>query len=85
MRSYSPRPAEPNRMIFFGEYFRIICFNYEKFHSNIHLLFAARIFDYFSNIYVAYASINQFEKEIIEGAETRLYEFRDENFFLLTS
>jgi len=52
----------------------------EKFHSKIHLLFVARIFDYYSSVYVPYASINQFEKEIIEGAETRLHEFTDQYF-----
>jgi len=52
----------------------------EKFGSKIHLLFAARVFDYFTSIYVPHPSINQFEKEIIEGAEKRLYEFVDEHF-----
>jgi nucleotide-binding universal stress UspA family protein len=51
-----------------------------KFNSKIHLFFAARVFDYFTSIYVPHPSINQFEKEIIEGAEKRLYEFVDEHF-----
>ena len=52
----------------------------EKFNSKIRLFFAARVFDYFTSIYVPHPSINQFEKEIIEGAEKRLYEFVDEHF-----
>jgi hypothetical protein len=43
-------------------------------------LFAARVFEYFTSIYVPHPSINKFEKEIIEGAEKRLYEFVDEHF-----
>ena len=52
----------------------------EKFESKIHSLFAARGFEYFTSIYVPHPSINKFEKEIIEGAEKRLYEFMDEHF-----
>ena len=51
-----------------------------KFDARIHLIFVARVFDYFTNVYVLYSSISQFEKEIIDGAEKRLYEFRDEHF-----
>jgi nucleotide-binding universal stress UspA family protein len=52
----------------------------EKFESEIHILFAARVFEYFTSIYVPHPSINKFEKEIIDGAEKRLYEFMDEHF-----
>jgi nucleotide-binding universal stress UspA family protein len=52
----------------------------KKFGSQIHILFAARVFDHFTSIYVPHPSINKFEKELIEGAEKRLYEFVDENF-----
>jgi nucleotide-binding universal stress UspA family protein len=52
----------------------------EKFEAKIHILFAARVFEYFTSIYVPHPSINKFEKEIIEGAEKRLYEFMDEHF-----
>ena len=51
-----------------------------KFKSKIHILFAARVFEYFTSIYVPHPSINRFEREIIEGAEKRLYEFVDEHF-----
>ena len=51
-----------------------------KFDSKIHLLFVARVLDYFTSIYVPSPSINQLEKEIIDGAEKRLYEFADEHF-----
>ena len=52
----------------------------KKFDSKIYILFAARVFDYFTSIYVPHPSINKFEKEIIEGAEKRLYEFVDAHF-----
>ena len=52
----------------------------EKFEAKIYILFAARVFDYFTSMYVPYPSISSFEKEIIEGAEKRLYEFMDEHF-----
>ena len=51
-----------------------------KFDSQIHLLFVARVFDYFTGIYVPHPSITQFEKEIITGAEQRLSEFTEEYF-----
>ncbi len=51
-----------------------------KFNAQIHLLFAARVFEYFTSIYVPHPSINQFEKEIIIGAQKRLYEFVDQHF-----
>ena len=52
----------------------------ERFGSQIHILFAARVFDHFTSIYVPHPSINKFEKELIDGAEKRLYEFVDHHF-----
>ena len=52
----------------------------KKFESKIYILFAARVFDYFTSMYVPHPSISRFEKEVIEGAEKRLYEFVDEHF-----
>ena len=52
----------------------------KKFEAKIHILFAARVFEYFSSIYVPVPSINKFEKEIIDGAEKKLYEFIDKYF-----
>ena len=52
----------------------------ERFESKIHILFAARVFEYFASMYVPYPSISRFEKELIDGAEKRLYEFVDEHF-----
>ena len=43
----------------------------KKFEAKIHILFAARVFEYFTSIYVPHPSINKFEKEIIDGAEKR--------------
>ena len=51
-----------------------------KFNSEIHLLFVARVFDYFSGLYVPVASINAIEKDIIDGAEKRLDEFAEQYF-----
>ncbi len=52
----------------------------EKFDSKIYILFAARVFEYYSSMYVPYPSISSFENEVIAGAEKRLYEFVDEHF-----
>ena len=51
-----------------------------RYEARIHLLFVARVFDYFTSMYVPHPSVSQFEKEVIEGAEKRLYEFADESF-----
>lgn len=47
----------------------------EKFDSNIHILFVARAFQYFTSIYVPHPSIDIFENEIFEGAQKSLQEF----------
>jgi nucleotide-binding universal stress UspA family protein len=52
----------------------------KKFEAQLHILFAARIFQYFSGLYVPPSSIDRFQKEILEGAEKRLHEFVDEHF-----
>jgi nucleotide-binding universal stress UspA family protein len=52
----------------------------EKFESKIHLLFVARVLDYFASIYVPAPSITTMEKDIIEGAEKRIDEFVDQHF-----
>jgi len=52
----------------------------KKFESKLYILFAARAFDYLTSMYVPHPSISRFEKELLEGAEKRLYEFVDEHF-----
>ena len=52
----------------------------KKFDAKIHILFVARVFDYFTGIYVPVPSITTMGKDIIDGAEKRLYEFIDEHF-----
>jgi len=52
----------------------------EKFGAEIHLLFVARVFQYFSGIYVPHPSISKFEDEVVEGAKKRLKEFTEEYF-----
>ena len=47
----------------------------KKFESKIHLLFVARVFDYFTGIYVPAQSITAMEHGIIEGAEKGMEEF----------
>ena len=51
-----------------------------RYGARIHLLFVARVFDYFTSMYVPHPSVSQFEKEVLEGAEKKLYEFADEYF-----
>ena len=52
----------------------------KKFESQIYLLFVARVFEYFTSIYVPSPSIVQFEAEIFKGAQKRLYEFVEQHF-----
>jgi len=52
----------------------------KQFDAKVHLLFVARIFQHFTGTYVPHVSINQFEAELIQGAEKRLHEFKDEYF-----
>jgi nucleotide-binding universal stress UspA family protein len=51
-----------------------------KFDAEIHLLFVARILQHFAGYYVPSNSIAEFEKSLLDGAERRLYEFRDKYF-----
>jgi nucleotide-binding universal stress UspA family protein len=51
-----------------------------RYGARPHLIFVARVFDYFTSMYVPHPSVSQFEKEVIEGAEKKLYEFADEHF-----
>ncbi len=55
-----------------------------KFDAQIHLLFVARVFEYLASIYVPHPSIDNFHKEIMDGAHKRLAEFKDEHFKDLT-
>jgi nucleotide-binding universal stress UspA family protein len=50
----------------------------KRFEAELHVLFVARVFQYFTSIYVPHPSINTFEKELIEGAEKRMDEFKEE-------
>lgn len=52
----------------------------EKFNGRLHLLFVARVFQYFTGLYVPPPSIYDFEKQIVEGGEKRLNEFVDAYF-----
>jgi nucleotide-binding universal stress UspA family protein len=52
----------------------------EKFNGRLHLLFAARVFEYFTGMYVPPLSVADFEKQIVTGAEKSLYEFADRHF-----
>jgi len=52
----------------------------EKYSAEVHLLFVARVFDYFKGIYVSHPSIDQFEADVIAGAQKKLREFHEEFF-----
>ena len=52
----------------------------KTFSSEIHLLFVARRLEYFSSIYVTHVSIQNFEEEIVKGAEKRMEEFIETYF-----
>ena len=52
----------------------------EKYDAKIHMLFAARVFEYFAGIYVAPASIGAMQDDIVEGAEKAMNEFVETHF-----
>jgi len=52
----------------------------EKFDSKVHILFVARVFQYFTSIYVPHPSIELFENVVFEGAQKRLLEFTGKYF-----
>lgn len=52
----------------------------EKFDCRLHLLFVARVFEYFTGMYVPPPSVTDFERQIVDGGQKRLYEFADEHF-----
>jgi nucleotide-binding universal stress UspA family protein len=52
----------------------------EKFEAQIHLLFAVRLLEFFTSIYVPHPSISVFEQQMAEGAERKLKEFRQAHF-----
>ena len=57
-----------------------VLFVARKFSAEIHMLFVVRKFDYFSGFHVAQVSIENFEGEIIKGAETKIEEFANRYF-----
>ena len=57
----------------------------EKFDAEIHLLFVARVFDYFVSIYVPHPSIDLFEEQVNEGATKKLKEFKENHFAGISS
>jgi nucleotide-binding universal stress UspA family protein len=52
----------------------------EKFDAEIHLLFVSRSFEHLAGVYVPVVSIENFQSEIIKGAETKIEEFANTNF-----
>lgn len=52
----------------------------KKYGSEVHLLFVARLFKYYENIYVPAVSIRSFEDDLCKGAKKRLEEFVQEHF-----
>lgn len=52
----------------------------QKFNARVHLLFVARVLHHYAAMYVPDPSISRFEREVLEGAEKRLYEFKEAHF-----
>ncbi len=52
----------------------------EKFNATVHVVFVVRIFQYFTDIYVAPPSISIFENELVEGARKKMDEFLTKHF-----
>ena len=57
-----------------------VLFVAKKFSAEIHMLFVVRKFDHFSALDVTQVSIENFEGEIIKGAETKIEEFANRYF-----
>ena len=55
----------------------------EKFNATVHIVFIVRIFQYFTDIYVAPPSISIFENELVEGARKKMDEFLATHFATL--
>jgi nucleotide-binding universal stress UspA family protein len=51
-----------------------------KFDAEVHVLFVVRVFQYFTDIYVAPPSITVFENELVEGANKKMEEFTRTQF-----
>ena len=51
-----------------------------KYDAEIHLLFVARLLQYFTGFYVPHASIAEFEKFLLDGSQKRLYDFKEAYF-----
>jgi nucleotide-binding universal stress UspA family protein len=52
----------------------------KKFEAEIHLLFVSRSFEHLASVYVPVVSIEHFQSEVIEGAETKIEEFANTHF-----
>jgi nucleotide-binding universal stress UspA family protein len=51
-----------------------------KWDAQIHLLFAVRVLEHYTAMYVPDVSIAKLEQEMIQGAERKLEEFAQEHF-----
>lgn len=52
----------------------------KKFDSEIHILFVARAFQYFTSIYVPHPSVDLFENAVAEGGRRSIEEFAEKYF-----
>ncbi|MFH1350954.1 MAG: universal stress protein [Pseudomonadota bacterium] len=52
----------------------------KRFNAEIHLLFIARTLEHFVGVYVTPVYIQNFENEIIKGAEKKMELFAEDNF-----
>ncbi len=52
----------------------------ERHQGRVHLLFVARVFDYFTSMYVPHPSVTQLKGRSSKGPQKRLYEFAEEHF-----
>jgi len=50
------------------------------FEADVHVVYVARLFEHFTTAYVSSESIENFEKELIEGAERALSDFVKRHF-----
>jgi nucleotide-binding universal stress UspA family protein len=52
----------------------------EKFDSEVHVLFVARRLEYYSSVNMEFVTINNFQTDVVRGAELKMEEFTTTHF-----
>jgi nucleotide-binding universal stress UspA family protein len=52
----------------------------KQFQAEIHLMYVARMFEPYIQVYVSKDSVSKFQSELAQGAKKRLVEFREKHY-----